>query len=233
MATSTWLPYYVVAGTVFMISSMAFVFARLPMNGGRSLTRFASTLIILTAWLAVAAWLGRLGFYNGAAHKYPTIEIGLGVPILASLALFMTRTGRRLVHDISQRELVSLQFYRVLGGIFLFLWSQGQIPALFAWPAGIGDIIIGLSAPFVARGGNKDAIRLWNILGLVDLVIAVGTGFMTSPSQFQLFAFDHPNLMITAFPLVVVPTFLVPASIVLHILSLRKLAEPDATRTDT
>jgi hypothetical protein len=54
-------------------------------------------------------------------------------------------------------------------------------------------------------------------LGILDLVVAVGTGFLTSPSTLQQLALDNPNTAITSYPLVLIPTFLVPASIILHV----------------
>jgi hypothetical protein len=38
-----------------------------------------------------------------------------------------------------------------------------------------------------------------------------------------MFALDHPNELISGFPLVLIPTFLVPLAIVLHIISLIQL----------
>jgi hypothetical protein len=40
---------------------------------------------------------------------------------------------------------------------------------------------------------------------LLDLAVAITTGFLTSPSAFQAFSFDAPNELISAFPLVMVP----------------------------
>jgi hypothetical protein len=48
---------------------------------------------------------------------------------------------------------------------------------------------------------------VWNLLGLADIVVAVTTGFLSSPSPIQLFAFDNPNTLIMAFPLVMIPVF--------------------------
>jgi hypothetical protein len=47
-------------------------------------------------------------------------------------------------------------------------------------------------------------VRGWNVLGLLDLAVAITTGFLTSPSAFQAFSFDAPNELISAFPLVMV-----------------------------
>jgi hypothetical protein len=69
---------------------------------------------------------------------------------------------------------------------------------------------------------NADLVLAWNLFGLADLVVAVMTGMLTSPSPFQLFAFDLPNELASQFPLVLVPVFLVPLSILLHLASLTK-----------
>ena len=105
------------------------------------------------------------------------------------------------------------------------------MPGAFAWPAGIGDLIVGLLAPVVgfaymrgARGSNG-MLRAWNLLGIADLVVAVSTGFLTSPSPLQLLALDKPNELVTAFPLAMIPAFLVPLAMLLHLASLQKLRQ--------
>jgi hypothetical protein len=67
-------------------------------------------------------------------------------------------------------------------------------------------------------------VRAWNILGLLDLAVAVTTGFPTSPSPLQMYSFDLPNELITAYPLVLVPVFGVPLGVLLHVASFIKLA---------
>jgi hypothetical protein len=66
--------------------------------------------------------------------------------------------------------------------------------------------------------------------------VAVTAGFLTSPSPFQLFSFDLPNELVSRFPLVLVPVFLMPVSVLLHLASLTKLrrdALPDNKRRET
>jgi hypothetical protein len=41
-------------------------------------------------------------------------------------------------------------------------------------------------------------------------------GAMTSPERPHILAFDAPNLLITSYPLVMVPTFAVPLALMLH-----------------
>jgi hypothetical protein len=141
----------------------------------------------------------------------------------------------RLLDAVPQTWIVGVQYYRVLGLIFLLLLAGGHLPAVFALPAGGGDVAVGLLAPVVAwayaRGavGREAWVREWNLLGLLDLTVAVTTGFLTSPSPLQMLSFDAPNELIGAFPLVMVPVFAVPLAVLLHAASLVKLSR-DAKR---
>ena len=112
---------------------------------------------------------------------------------------------------------------------FLILYTQQLLPIEFAIPAGIGDMLIGVTAPFVAYYyfAQKKYARIiaiiWGLLGIADLVIAVTLGFLTSPGPFHYLALSAPNTLVSAYPLVMVPAFGVPLSILLHIFSLRVL----------
>ena len=60
-------------------------------------------------------------------------------------------------------------------------------------------------------------------MGILDLVVAVTTGFLTAPSLLQHIEF-HPNSeLMSVLPMVLIPVYLVPLSIMLHLASLMKL----------
>jgi hypothetical protein len=103
---------------------------------------------------------------------------------------------------------------------------DGQMPAVWALPAGIGDIAVGMTAFWVASraatSGRPLAIA-FNLFGLADLVVAVGLGIMTSPGPLQVFHTIPTAELATRFPLVLVPTFLVPLACALHVISLTQL----------
>lgn len=113
--------------------------------------------------------------------------------------------------------LTMTQIWRIGGGLFLFEMLRGNLPSAFAVPAGVGDILIGMTAPFVAlglrRGGALTwAIALvWNALGITDLVYAVTLGTLAGVGY-----------VLTSY-LVVIPTVLVPAAITIHLVTIGTL----------
>jgi hypothetical protein len=239
MAIPSFLPYYVLAGTFAAVATIilglnrALTTAYWP-AAQRSRT-VATTAVILIAWLGSVLALGIAGVFQPPPGEIPTIQYAILLPILIG-GLLIWRSGvvARIIDAVPQGWLVGVQLYRALGVIFLILYAKGLLPGQFAQPAGVGDILVGLFAPVIGfaytRAPKETAglVRAWNILGILDLVIAVGTGFLTAPSRFQLLAFDHPNVLMGVFPMVLVPTFLVPLSIVLHIASLTKLHRTEA-----
>jgi hypothetical protein len=129
---------------------------------------------------------------------------------------------------------VAAQIYRVAGGIFLVLWADGRLPWQFALPAGIGDVATGSFAVVVAAllarkaAGAHRATYAWCLFGIADLVVAVTMGAMTSPGRAHLLALDAPNLLISSYPLVMIPTFAVPLALMLHGLVLWRLRRETA-----
>jgi hypothetical protein len=193
---------------------------------------FWSVAALLVIWFFAALLSARLGFYQASPARIPTIQYGLLIPIAAGVVLFWRwPVLRRIIASVPQEWIVSVQFYRVLGLIFLVLYAGGRLPGAFALPAGCGDVLVGLLAPIVGIAfarqwrGSASLVRTWNWLGITDLVVAVTTGFLSSPSRFQMLALDRPNELIGAFPLALIPVFLVPLSILFHLASLEKLRQ--------
>jgi hypothetical protein len=197
---------------------------------------YAAAAAGLVAWGVLVLVLAREGvFATDAGTTTPLIALGIAVPIGAGVALLQLPGVRAAIDRIPLQWLVGVQFYRVLGGLFLIAYARDEMPAEFALPAGIGDIAVGLTAVVVAylvatRGAERTrtAVLWWCVLGIADLVVAVGTGFLSSPSILQQIALDDPNLAITRYPFVLIPTFLVPISILLHVSVIARLRERSA-----
>jgi hypothetical protein len=229
---------YVLIGSVAVVAAVGFgldralrLTALAPQDRRHALW---SGLAVLVVWFFAAMILSRMGFYQGVSSRIPTVPFGLLIPIAAGVILFLRWPMlRRIIEAVPQGWITSIQIYRVEGLIFLLLYSGGWLPGAFAWPAGVGDVLVGLLAPVVGIAymrrsrGSAGLLLAWNLFGIADLVVAVTTGFLTSPSPVQLLALDRPNELITSFPLAMVPVFVVPLSMLLHLASLEKLRQAE------
>ncbi len=193
--------------------------------------------VILFAWLAIAQYLGSANVYFAASDTaVPTLLLGLMTPlIVAAAGLRLSGAIANLVSAIPLHWVVAAQVYRVAGVIFLVLWAGGRLPWQFALPAGVGDVTTGILAVVVAArlaqnaAGARNAVYAWSLFGIADLVVAVMMGAMTSPGRPHLLAFEAPNLLITSWPLVMIPTFAVPLALMLHGIVLWRLRRETAS----
>lgn len=125
--------------------------------------------VLLSAWVALTCSLSALGVFQASQDSvFPSIAVGIGLPLLGgSVALVRSQALTRVLTHVPQAWLVGIQFYRTLGAIFLILYVHGELPGVFAWPAGIGDLAVGLSAPLVgylyARGATCACLAVRSI----------------------------------------------------------------------
>jgi hypothetical protein len=197
----------------------------------------AALSVILFGWLAIAQYVGSENLYFATSDTaVPSLLLGLAIPLMiAAAGLWLSGSVARLVAAIPLRWLVAAQVYRIEGGIFLILWADGRLPWQFALPAGIGDVTTGILAAVLARrlarnaAGVRNAVYAWCLFGIADLVVAITMGALTSPGRPHLLAFEVPNLLITSYPLVMIPTFAVPLALMLHGLVLWRLRREPAS----
>ena len=139
----------------------------------------------------------------------------------------------RLVDEVRRRNniisvLMSVHTVRVIGISFVIGVSLGILSPLFGYTAGIGDILIGVTAlpmAYFFRTGHRLAARVsivWNILGSIDLVAAIFLGITTSNPQLSAVLYHtsntHPTM--TTMPWVLIPAVGVPILLTIHIITL-------------
>jgi len=130
---------------------------------------------------------------------------------------------RSWIAAIDLRTLVLLHLSRLVGIYFLVLHQRGELPRSFAVPGGLGEIVVAVMVfPVVFAPLGEDrrrrAIRIWNIVGLVDLLFLVYTMTrlnLTGPL---------PLSALTQLPLSLYPTFLMPLLIASHIIIFQRAA---------
>lgn len=188
----------------------------------------ALVLIGLMLWLALVFVLGAGGaFVRGPGRLPLPILIGASAPIIAFVMMFwLSATFRDLILSLDLRLMTGIQAWRFAGLGFLALYVHGVLPGLFAWPAGLGDIVIGVTAPLVLLAlirspsfARSRLFAVWNRLGILDLVVAVGTGALSSALALGVYGEITTGPM-ARLPLVLIPAYFVPLFIMLHIAAL-------------
>ena len=183
---------------------------------------------VLLLWLAVAFILGANGAFSGGPGALPLpILAGVLMPILVFLVAFW-RVGpfRDFVMSIDLPVMAGIQAWRFAGLGFIALYAYGVLPGLFALPAGFGDMAIGVTAPLVilalrrhpAFAGSR-LFWIWNLFGMLDLVVAVSLGALSAVLGIGISA-EITTFPMGTMPLVLIPTFLVPLFFMLHLASL-------------
>ena len=189
-----------------------------------------STVLAVTAalalWLAIAWGLGSSGVLAApATQTFRPVLLSVIVPVALFLAAYAgSGRFREFLLGLDIRVLTMLQMWRVIGFSFLPLYAYGVLPGLFAWPAGLGDVAIGLTAPVVVlalvrRPGYAKSRRfiVFNVLGITDFIVAAGTATLASGAFPGLHTGPLTSIAMEIWPLNIFPSFLVPLFLFAHL----------------
>ncbi len=184
--------------------------------------------VVLGGWFTASAVIAGHGWYHGRlGHGVPWLPVAVAGFFGLLLALRRIPVVSRALAApgmVSRLELPHA-FRAIEGSAFLAVMALGHLPALFALPAGLGDVAAGLAAPLVARrlarGGSPRAGLWFTAFGMADLVNALALGALTG---FQLVNVTPSGAPISELPLALIPTAAVPLLLALHVTSVSALA---------
>ena len=185
-------------------------------------------VIVLAAWFLLVVSLGAAGAFVGPPGKPPLgIATGVAAPLLLFLAwMRLSPSFREFVLSLDLRLIAGMQAWRFAGLGFLFLYAHNVLPAVFALPAGLGDMAIGVAAPWIILSlvrqpdfATSNTFIRWNLLGILDLVVAVSIGAVNTTLSTGAPGEISTGPMGTL-PLLLIPVFLVPLFFMLHIAAL-------------
>ena len=181
----------------------------------------------------VAAYLIGSGHWlsNESGDLLAPIAITAVIPVLLFLLAYaLSFSFRQFVLAQDLRLLTMLQLWRVIGFGFLLLYAFNVLPGLFAWPAGVGDVAIGVAAIFVVNRIERDSefvtsagfVR-FHLLGLLDFAVAVITAGLAAGAYPALIPSGITSAAMDVWPLNIFPSFMVPGFIILHLIVLLKV----------
>jgi hypothetical protein len=143
----------------------------------------------------------------------------LSVTACLFLALRFVPGFRRRVSEVDLRVLIGVHLVRFVGIYFLYLYAQGELPYRFAVWGGSGDIAVATLALIVMRlAARKAVVGAWNVLGLADIIGVVVTA---ARSEMAVPGSMH---QLNQFPLILLPTVVVPVIIVTHAVMLVRMS---------
>jgi hypothetical protein len=189
---------------------------------------------VLAAWFVLVLVLGGAGVIAQPPGTPPIpILIGAVGPIILFLAAYRVWPAfRASVQSLDLALATAIQGWRAAGLGFLALYAHGVLPGAFAYPAGLGDIAIGVTAPWVVlalirRPGfaTTRGFVVWNLLGILDLVVALSLGGLISALATGATG-EVTTQPMARLPLVLVPAYLVPLFVMLHLSALFGASSP-------
>ncbi|SRR6266702_1688351 len=223
-------------GSIELTASAAIVIAALSIGFGANATTRFRAAVGLSAWFVLVVILAatRVLYYEHGLGAP-----GLGIAVALPIAVLCSVVARvKSLHEGFRRVplwlLVGVHTVRVLGIMFVILYAARRLPAPFAPVAGWGDIFVGATALPVAwsayrRPTNARSILwIWNVIGLVDLIAAVGLGVGSSPGPQRLIFAEPSSAIMTTLPWLLIPGFLVPLLFAVHIGIFIRLAKHNA-----
>jgi hypothetical protein len=184
--------------------------------------------VALALWLGLVFLLGTQGTFVQPPDSPPLpIFFGVAIPLGVFFAVYFGWSAfRAFVLRADLRLAAAIQAWRFGGLGFIALYAHGVLPGLFAFPAGLGDMAIAINAPWIVLGlirhpsfATSRRYVIWNIMGIIDLAVAVSMGTICSGFVHGLTGKVTTGPM-AQLPLVLIPAYFVPLFIMLHFTAL-------------
>lgn len=176
--------------------------------------------VLLIIWFLLALAAVYFGLLSVLPFPFPQIIL-FTLFLLQIILYWQSASVKSWIDAVDFRLLILFHVTRFVGFLFLYLYSVGRLPSEFAVMAGWGDIFVAVTAVLVTIAISirymPKLILIWNILGLVDILLVLMTGA-------RIGAVD-PSLMaeFTKLPLGLLPTFVVPIVLATHVFIFKKL----------
>ena len=175
---------------------------------------------LIAAWFLFALSASALYWFRNDANRF---GLAVAAAALAPIVVFAvwfaaSEKFRQFTLSLNPQILTLAQSWRIVGFTFVLLEARGVLPAIFALPAGYGDMAIGMTATLaawmLANPARRNGFIVWQLLGIADLVTAVSLG-----TTARLLIPEGPSMAaMTVLPLSLVPTFLVPLFFIFHVI---------------
>ncbi len=187
-------------------------------------TRSASVSAGICLWLILTAMMAKFGILLRFAALPPPMGLLIVSGCALTVWLGFSRAGARIA-SLPLSWLIGFQSFRIAVEILIHRSSSlGLAPPQMTWSSMNFDIITGVTALIIAPVASRvprAVLLAWNTVGLGLLSWVVLVASLSFPTEFQVF---HPdNTWVATFPYVWLPSVLVTAALLGHVVVYRKL----------
>lgn len=189
-----------------------------------------SFIYVTSGWILFQSILSLSNFYIQKNIPIPRFPFLIVPGVAFIIFLFNTKKGKLFIDSLNLKLLTLIHIIRIPIELILFnLFLNKLIPQIMTFEGRNFDIISGITAPFIYYFGfvnkklRKTWIVIWNIICLGLLFNIVVYSILSSPTLFQRFGFEQPNIAILHFPFLLLPSLIVPIILFSHLASIRKL----------
>lgn len=190
---------------------------------------FRGTVLTLIAWATLTTMLSLSGYLTDFSTRPPRFVIILLIPLIGIILVIRTDTMNTIIRHTPPAFITGLQSFRIIVELLLLLvFTIDLAPVQMTFEGRNLDILSGITAPVIAYlQVNKKITRtwtvIWNLVCLGLLINVVVIAILSLPTPFRVFTDEPSTSIVTRFPFIWLPAFLVPLAYGLHFLSLRGL----------
>jgi hypothetical protein len=189
------------------------------------------TALLLAAWLTFTAGLALTGLAaDFSSFPPPMMPLVLLPPLVAAVVLTFSGKFGAVLRHVPVTWLLYLQSFRVAVEVLLWaLHGQGLLPVQMTFEGLNFDVLTGVTAPVTAYlltarpAWRRPFLLGWNVMGLILLATIVAISILSLPTPLRVFTNEPANTIVTRFPFIWLPGFLVPLAYTLHFFALRKI----------
>lgn len=226
------LPYYI--SLTFILTTLAtFVFFLFSMflSSSEVIRRRANFIsLVILLWIVFQSTLALNGWYMDRVSIPPHIVFPVVTFTVVALFLFTSERGKKFIDSLSMQTLTWVHLVRIPVELCLLWLAQNkQVPYSMTFEGYNFDIVFGITAPLVAllyfrwKKISNRVFLIWNVLGIISVLAIVVRAAGAAPTALQAWDFAQPNYAILHFPVIWLPSFIVPIVLIAHFKAVRQL----------
>ncbi|HEY2824034.1 MAG TPA: hypothetical protein VGI83_00665 [Gemmatimonadales bacterium] len=216
-----WLAIYVEASVLGICLLIIAYFAACVAMSRASLWAAVAKSLGVIAWFVAVFELAHTGIFEGSqpgARMY--ILLALGVPLVIGGLWSLTDNARDFVAELPTGSIAAILAVRLNGVVFLIALLNDSVPTWLGLWAGLHEMFVGVISPVMALAAARGDRRVFSVGRVVNITCILHT---TAIGVTAAWLCDGAGFFMTVHPLVLYTVFVMPASIVLHLLSLTKI----------